>query len=261
MKRLINLLLLLACVSTAHAADETVINYAKGPVKLIIVAKNYEKYNNVLSNFKVRRQIYMYDTQGRLKEELHYDDDKLQLRYVYQYSDNICMQYKYGQKKIIKGNYSRSRMDSTGNIITSETYIDGKFFSADSTVYDESGRKIEYYTNIERERNITLKYTYEYDPLGRLSKIRDILHGGFDICSVEYQPNGNFTEYHSDKKGTKWEYHYFVNDQGLLVEVQWRESERTLYSNFDQYGNWLESERIYPEEGTVVTKRVIEYYD
>ena len=128
MKRLINLLLLLACVSTVHAADETIINYAKGPVKLIIVAKNYEKYNNVLSNFKVRREIYMYDIQGRLKEELHYDDDKLQLRYVYQYSDDICMQYKYGRKKIIKGDYSRSRMDSTGNIITSETYINGNFF-------------------------------------------------------------------------------------------------------------------------------------
>ncbi len=261
MKRFIKLLLLIVVsVSTVYAADETVINYAKGPVKLIVVAKNYENYINVLYDLKVRREIYMYDTQGRLKEELHYDDDKLQLRYVYQYSDDICMQYKYGRKKIIKGNYSRSRMDSTGNIITSETYIDGKFFSADSTVYDESGRKIEYYTNIERERTIFLKYTYEYDPLGRLSKIRDILHGGFDICSVEYQPNGNFTEYHSDKKGTKWEYHYFVNDQGLLVEVQWRDSERTLYSNFDQYGNWLESERIDPEEGTVVTKRLIEYY-
>ena len=72
-------------------------------MKLIIVAKNYEKYNNVLSNFKVRREIYMYDTQGRLKEELHYDDDKLQLRYVYQYSDDICMQYKYGRKKSLKG--------------------------------------------------------------------------------------------------------------------------------------------------------------
>lgn len=259
MKRFIKLLLLIVVsVSTVYAADETVINYAKGPVKLIIVAKNYEKYNNVLSNFKVRREIYMYDTKGRLKEEVHYDDDKFQFRYVYQYSDNICMQYEYGRKKIIKGNYCRSRMDSTGNIITSETYIDGKFFSADSMVYDASGHIIEYYTNHERERTIALKYTYEYDSLGRLSTKR--LHGGIVICSVEYQPNGNFTEYHSDKEGTKWEYHYFVNDQGFLEEVKWRNSERTLYSKFDQYGNWLESECIYPEEGTIVTKRVIEYY-
>lgn len=67
MKRLINLLLLLACVSTVHAADETVINYAKGPVKLIVVAKNYENYNNVLSDLKVRPKILIYNPDDESK--------------------------------------------------------------------------------------------------------------------------------------------------------------------------------------------------
>ena len=262
MIRIISVLLLMsACTAIIHAADETIINYAKGPVKQIIIANNYDNYDNGFSNLKVRMQIYTYDTLGRLKDEVRYDDQKFRYRYVYKYSDNICMKYESGPKKIIKGNYCRMRMDSKGNQITSETYIKGKFFIADSTVYDESGHKTEYYETRDKQLNYSLKYTYEYDSLGRISKTRSILYGkGMVICSVEYQPDGNFTEYHTDVKGHKMEYNYFVNDKGQLVEVKWTNSERTIYSEFDQYGNWIESQRIVPNEGIIVTKRIIEYY-
>ena len=262
MKNLICVMLLSLCFAAIYAADETVINYAKGPVKQIIIANRYINCKYVLHNTKVRREIYTYDSKGRLKDEIGYNDNKFLYRYVYQYSDSICMKYEYGPKRIIKGNYCRMRMDSAGNRITSETYINGKFFSADSTVYDEYGRKIEHYEIPSQQNTFALRFTFEYDSLGRLSKKRDFLYGGgMVICSVEYLPDGSFTEYHSDVVGQKRTFHYFVNEKGLLVEVQWENSERTVYSDFDKYGNWLKSERIRPEDGTIVVDRVIEYYE
>lgn len=253
------------CISVAYiyAADETIINYAKGPVKQIIVTKKIEKNSNRYHDVKVRKQVYWYDSIGRLVEETVFANDMLKYGHVRQYTiNNICIEYEYNQVGIVKGNFCQIRMDSTGNQISTKQYIGGKLFLSDSTVYNESGQKIKYYETPSKQNTLALRYTYEYDTYGRLINVRDFLYSqGTIVCHVEYLPNGNFTEFHSDVEGEKWENKYFVNEEKLIIEVHQGHSQRIIYSNFDKYGNWLKSEKKSYDTGTTIVERIVEYYE
>jgi hypothetical protein len=188
----------------------------------------------------------------------------------------------------VKGSFKRNQLDSMGNCISSQTYREGKIVSADSTVYNERGQKIEYYEYPDKADTLVLQNKYEYDSLGRLIKeyrYRYIspeeyseLSREFNInpedfresvVTIEYFSNGNYTKHffsidiHLNKK--KDETKYIVNKKGLITKIIGPIGQTHIsYQNFDKYGNWLKKTETltgYPIESTKITERIIEYYE
>lgn len=228
--------------------------------------------------------ILWFDENGRTTEEVwHFGS--LADGYVRQYLlNNVCMDYFYDNSGLVKGSFKRNQLDSMGNCISSQTYREGKIVSADSTVYNDRGQKIEYYKYPEKADTLVLQNRYEYDSLGRTVKefyypyITPEEYEKYNInpedyresvITTEYFPNGNYIK-HSfsiDKKKNKKKHDtkYIVNKKGLVTEIiNHIGRTRISYQNFDKYGNWLrktETKTGYPIESTNTTERIIEYYE
>lgn len=254
-----------------------------GPVKKL-TEQHFKNNNNTVSG----ESILWYDEKGRVTEEV-WRFGGLVNGIVSQYLlNNVRMDYSYDNDGLVKGSFSRNQLDSMGNCISSQRYREGKIFSADSTVYNERGQKIEYYEYPDKADTLVLKNKYEYDSLGRLIKeyrYRYIsseeyseLSREFNINpedfresveTIEYFPNGNYTKHffsidiHLNKK--KDETKYIVNKKGLVTKIINHIGQTQFsYQNFDKYGNWLkktETTTGYPINSTKTIERVIEYYE
>ena len=254
-----------------------------GPVKQL-TEQHFKNNNNTVSG----ESILWYDEKGRVTEEV-WRFGVLVNGIVSQYLlNNVRMDYSYDNDGLVKGSFSRNQLDSMGNSISSQKYREGEIFSADSTVYNERGQKIEYYEYPDKADTLVLKNKYEYDSLGRLIKeyrYRYIspeeyseLSREFNINpedfresveTIEYFPNGNYTKHffsidiHLNKK--KDETKYIVNKKGLVTKIINHIGQTQFsYQNFDKYGNWLkktETTTGYPINSTKTIERVIEYYE
>ena len=254
-----------------------------GPVKQLT-----EKYFKNNSSTCSGESILWYDEKGRVTEEV-WRFGGLVNGIVSQYLlNNVRMDYFYDNDGLVKGSFRRNQLDSMGNCISSQTYREGKIFSADSTVYNERGQKIEYYEYPDKADTLVLQNKYEYDSLGRLIKeyrYRYIspeeyseLSREFNINpedfresveTIEYFPNGNYTKHffsidiHLNKK--KDETKYIVNKKGLVTKIINHIGQtQFIYQNFDKYGNWLKKTKTttgYPINSTETIERVIEYYE
>ena len=173
--------------------------------------------------------------------------------------------YHYNEDGFIKGSFKQLFYDSLGNQISSRTYKDGKFFCADSTIYNTQGLKIEHYDTAPNTDSMVLTYSYEYDSIGRLITVN---RKNEHIYTIEYHPNGNYTEHHSEKiKNTikAWEQKYVLDNKGQIIKIQAKDS-WSKFTKYDHHGNWLKSEHSYNTNSplgwiTSVQERIIEYYE
>lgn len=249
-----------------------------GPIKQL--TEKYFKNNSSTCSGDV---ILWFDEKGRMTEEVwHFG--ALADGYVSQYLLNdVRMDYFYDNGGLVKGSFKRNQLDSIGNCISSQRYREGKIVSADSTVYNERGQKIEYYKYPDKADTLVLQNKYEYDSLGRLVKEytypyitpeeykENNIPEDFreSVVTIEYFPNGNYTK-HSfsidiNRKKKKVETKYIVNKKGLVIKIISQLGQtQSSYQNFDKYGNWLKKTETltgYPVESTNTTERIIEYYE
>lgn len=205
--------------------------------------------------------VYWYDSIGRLVDEANYHGDDVR-GYVRQYLlNNVYMEYEYNNQGIVKGSFARGQLDSLGNTIFTKRYRDRKQITADSTVYNEQGLKIKYFQSPYKSDSLELRYTYEYDSLGRLSKYYDYSKGEINISyEMIYYPNGSYTERATDKEGKTWNVKYTADKNGNIIKME-STNMSAQYSKFDKYGNWLILKGVTHKVAKTTTERVIEYYE
>lgn len=283
MKKSITIALLVLGVNSICAQDFGELEKVNGPVKQVTIALGAKGGASLFYGEGPgtgMKTVLWYDSLGRLTERAKYVGDKIEDGFVRQYTiNNVCMEYEYDYKGLIKGNFRKIQLDSLGRHISSRRYREGRFYEGDSIVYDAEGRKIEWYDTPTEKDSFTLNESYAYDSLGRLSKKsiywpekafyfdslnipREYLnYGAKHICTMEYLPNGNYIEHHVVKDGKKWKVKYIVK-KGRLVRKEDKDGSAT-YSDFDQYGNWRKmqgtSDSFYFSM-SMTTKREIEYY-
>lgn len=264
MKRYLFLLLIVIfCVSHLAAVGGT--DEVNGPVKQMTVTLrlktgNYSLYYGEQPG-TCGKTIFWYDSIGRIIEKADYVGDRLQSGYVCQYTiNNICMEYDYTADGLVKGSFAQVKSDSLGNRIYTKRYKEGRVCWKDSTVYNALGQKTEYYETPYKSDTLALRYVYQYDSLGRLSKVCETFHGTEHNYTIEYFPKGNYTEHHSQKNGTMWDRKYVVSKNGYIVDIK-EPNHHSHYSKFDKYGNWLILEGSVHNLPGPVTERTIEYYD
>lgn len=270
MKKIITLIITTLVMQVyTYAVDEPSDMTVQGPVKQVTTTISLETNNNSSLFYGAQpggdaKFICWYDSVGRITEKANYINNQVQDGYVCQYTiNNTYMEYEYNHNGLIKGSYTYVQSDSIGRPLVTKQYREGKIVYVDSTIYNAQGNKIEYYESRLKTGIIALKNTYEYDSIGRLYKENDLLNETY--YTIEYLPNGNYTEHHVNKDGKTWERKYIVNKKGVHVKCETRDM-RLVYSRFDQYGNWLQlksSTNTHTPMGWVTTiiERVIEYYE
>ena len=276
MKKIILLVLTFAYLSNLYATDHMAATVAiapdvKGPVKKVTTTiklgdgKLDILYGMSKQPFPEVKYMFWYDSIGRLTEEVTYPGTHVD-GHVYQYHNNeMGVSYHYNEDGFIKGSFKQLFYDSLGNQISSRTYKDGKFFCADSTIYNTQGLKIEHYDTAPKTDSMVLTYSYEYDSIGRLITVN---RKNEHIYTIEYHPNGNYTEQHFEKiKNTsrKWEQKYIIDNKGQIIKIQAKDS-WSKFTKYDRHGNWLKSEHSYNTNSplgwiTSVQERIIEYYE
>lgn len=277
MKKIILLVLTFAYLSNLYATDHMAATVAiapdvKGPVKKVtITIKLGDGKLDILYGMSKQpspevKYVFWYDSIGRLTEETTYPGGSHINGHVYQYHNNeMGVSYHYNEDGFIKGSFKQLFYDSLGNQISSRTYKDGKFFCADSTIYNTQGLKIEHYDTAPKTDSMVLTYSYEYDSIGRLITVN---RKNEHIFTIEYHPNGNYTEHHSEKiKNTikAWEQKYVLDNKGQIIKIQAKDS-WSKFTKYDHHGNWLKSEHSYNTNSplgwiTSVQERIIEYYE
>lgn len=277
MKKVIIFLLTFVCFINSYATDYLSITAGnssvfKGPVKKvtsIIKTEQDGMLDMIYGMSKLPspeiKYVFWYDSIGRLTEEATYPGPHID-GHVYQYHNNeMGVSYHYNEDGFIKGSFKQLFYDSLGNQISSRTYKDGKFFCADSTIYNTQGLKIEHYDTAPKTDSMVLTYSYEYDSIGRLITVN---RKNEHIFTIEYHPNGNYTEHHSEKiKNTSkaWEQKYVLDNKGQIIKIQAKDS-WSKFTKYDHHGNWLKSEHSYNTNSplgwiTSVQERIIEYYE
>lgn len=272
MKRISVLLLAMLPFSVIVFAqnDDPLTKSINGPVKQI--TQTMRLGNNNFSLYygeqpgTMGKTITWYDSISRISEEANYIGDQIQNGMVYQYiNDSVCYEYNYNDAGLIDGSYAYIRLDSLGHQVATKRFNKGKFFCADSTVYNERGQIVKLFETPLRKDSLVLSYAYYYDSLGRLSKVVNPFHGTGHTYTIKYDKKGNYIEYHSNKDGKKWERKVFVNEAGQVVRIE-AGTMRACYSKFDKYGNWLMAENAVNTQSafgwaTVIIERIIEYYE
>lgn len=277
MKKIILLVLTFAYLSNLYATDHMAATGAiapdvKGPVKKVTSIIKTEQdgmlymiYGMSKQPFPEIKYVFWYDSIGRLTEYATYPDPHID-GHVYQYYNNeMAISYRYNEDGFIRGSFKQLFYDSLGNQISSRTYKDGKFFCADSTIYNTQGLKIEHYDTAPKTDSMVLTYSYEYDSIGRLITVN---RKNEHIYTIEYHPNGNYTEHHFVKiKNTsrKWEQKYVLDNKGQIIQIKAKDS-WSKFTKYDHHGNWLKSESSYNTNSplrwiTSVQERIIEYYE
>ena len=227
MKKIILLVLTFAYLSNLYATDHMAATVAiapdvKGPVKKVTTTiklgdgKLDILYGMSKQPFPEVKYVFWYDSIGRLTEETTYPGGSNINGHVYQYHNNeMGVSYHYSEDGFIKGSFKQLFYDSLGNQISSRTYKDGKFFCADSTIYNTQGLKIEHYDTAPKTDSMVLTYSYEYDSIGRLITVN---RKNEHIYTIEYQPNGNYTEHHFEKiKNSKPKFFQGFSDNATLT--------------------------------------------
>ncbi len=266
----VSLLSLFFFLWTSNIFSQNLVNSedVKGPVKQMKVtvevaspSAHISSYGGPgLNNIEI---ITHYDTQGRLIKREHFHGGELADGLVRVYAKGVCRENDYDADGKKEGDFRIILLDSIGHEISMRCYRNGKFFARDSTVYDSFGRIIETYENISRKNDsLVLRYTIEYDSLGRVILRRDWRNGSRTI--TEYFTNGNYTKLYEGKDGTKHSENCTVDAEGRLIKLD-GEGIRAFLSQYDQYGNWLylkgETNTNSPLGWvTSITKREIEYY-
>lgn len=277
MKKIILLVLTFAYLSNLYATDHMAATVAiapdvKGPVKKVtsIIKTEQDGVLDMMYGMSKLpspeiKYVFWYDSIGRLTEHATYPGPHID-GHVYQYYNNeMAISYRYNEDGFIKGSFKQLFYDSLGNQISSRTYKDGKLFCADSTIYNTQGLKIEHYDTAPKTDSMVLTYSYEYDSIGRLITVN---RKNEHIYTIEYHPNGNYTEHHFEKiKNTsrKWEQKYILDNKGQIIQIKAKDS-WSKFTKYDHHGNWLKSEGSYNTNSplrwiTSVQERIIEYYE
>ena len=221
----------------------------RGDVVIVFDEKGYKAENNTYNKVGQLSQkvIYKYDDKGkRLSRDLYNSYGKLQMKFLYVY-DNKGSKTAYNS-------YS-----PTGELNDSYLYKN-----------DDKGRMLEEIW-IKKDKSFGSKYTYEYDKLGKLSRMCQytISENQVDNCtSYKYDNNGRIAEIEIysgnnalsrrsvityDDKGNEKEIKYY-DGKGIFLE------ERSYTYKFDNNGNWVECIESINQFPKSFLEREITYY-
>ena len=232
-----------AWATRAFAQIEVNNEDVKGPVKQVMIILESASPGAYISTYggPVLNRVVIfthYDTKGRIVREEHFHGEELADGYFCRYANNKCKEYNFDAKGIVEGHYRNITFDSAGHKISDICYINGKFFAKDSIVYDSLERVVKTYKNMNRKNDsLVLRYTYEYDSIGRIDSYKDWRNK--NLYNVHYSPDGNYVMHCvNEKDGKSFERKYTVNKKGQLVKVE-GSNMRMFLSNYDKHGNWL----------------------
>lgn len=258
-----------AWATRAFAQIEVNNEDVKGPVKLVMIILESASPGAQISTYggPVLNRVVIfthYDTKGRIVRREHFHGEELADGYFCRYANNKCKEYNFDAKGIVEGHYRNITFDSAGHKISDICYMNGKFFAKDSIVYDSLERVVKTYENMNRKNDsLVLRYTYEYDSIGRIDSYKDWRNK--NLYNVHYSPDGNYVMHCvNEKDGKSFERKYTVNKKGQLVKVE-GSNMRMFLSNYDKHGNWLHLKGMTNTNTpmgwfTTITSRKIEYY-
>ena len=224
-------------------------DFWRGDAVIVFDEQGFKKENNTYNKLGQLNQkvIYKYDDKGkRTSRDLYNSYGKLQMKFLYVY-DNKGFKTAYNS-------YS-----PTGELNDSYLYKN-----------DIKGRMIEEIW-IKKDKSFGSKYTYEYDKLGKLSK----------MCQYTNSENqvDNCTTYNYDKLGRISEMEIFgsnnaptrrtvitYDDKGNEKEIKYYDGkgtfleERNYEYKFDDKGNWVERIEYINQFPKGFLEREITYY-
>ena len=224
-------------------------DFWRGDAVIVFDEQGFKKENNTYNKLGQLNQkvIYKYDDKGkRISRDLYNSYGKLQMKFLYVY-DNKGFKTAYNS-------YS-----PTGELNDSYLYKN-----------DIKGRMIEEIW-IKKDKSFGSKYTYEYDKLGKLSK----------MCQYTNSENqvDNCTTYKYDKLGRISEMEIFgsnnaptrrtvitYDDKGNEKEIKYYDGkgtfleERNYEYKFDDKGNWVERIEYINQFPKGFLEREITYY-
>lgn len=263
------IVLVLTWVTSALAQVEFNSEDVKGPVKQVKMTMEIASpgaYMGTYGNpsFDKAVLITYYDSMGRLTKKEHFHGNELFNAIVRKYTKNTCIESSYDADGIQEGSYRIIRLDSAGHEISNWCYLNNKLFARDSTVYDSIGRIIQKYENAsQKDSSWVLRNTYSYDSTGRIDSYKDWRNKS--QYTIQYSPDGSYImHYKNEKNRQTYKRKFKVNEKGQLVKIE-DKNKRIYLSQFDQYGNWLQSKEETNTETpmgwiTSITSREIEYY-
>lgn len=224
-------------------------DFWRGDAVIVFDEQGFKKENNTYNKLGQLNQkvIYKYDDKGkRISRDLYNSYGKLQMKFLYVY-DNKGFKTAYNS-------YS-----PTGELNDSYLYKN-----------DIKGRMIEEIW-IKKDKSFGSKYTYEYNNLGKLSK----------MCQYTNSENqvDNCTTYKYDKLGRISEMEIFgsnnaptrrtvitYDDKGNEKEIKYYDGkgtfleERNYEYKFDDKGNWVERIEYINQFPKGFLEREITYY-
>lgn len=194
-----------AWATRAFAQIEVNNEDVKGPVKLVVIILESASPGAQISTYggPVLNRVVIfthYDTKGRIVRREHFHGEELADGYFCRYANNKCKEYNFDAKGIVEGHYRNITFDSAGHKISDICYMNGKFFAKDSIVYDSLERVVKTYENMNRKNDsLVLRYTYEYDSIGRIDSYKD--WRSKNLYNIHYSPDGNYIMHCVNGKG------------------------------------------------------------
>lgn len=291
-------LFLFSGVSFAQDDEQTIETYdLKGPVESI-KTDYYTKGKKKEPASLLMSLEYEFDKAGRLSEwtfELSF----FYLEFTSKITRNengqiIKEEQESGDETYVTATYT---YDEAGKLIEKIKYYgDGEIESTSTYSYDESGNLVLIDLDSE-ESGSSMKYIYDYDSENRLIKYKEdrkyweetttykyddddnIIEESFKTSYVEKGYDGNYFTYRTfdgdgniltvvtkdsegkvtgaerieyDGSGNKT-YHYYLNHKDKVTSY-------TVYSEYDDHGNWTESASYSGKKLTSMDSREIDYY-
>lgn len=194
---------------------------------------------------------YIFDRQYRIDEAIIYINHEEQNRKYYEYTDTGVI-ITTGQGKTAETLEVVNQLDETGNVVKSEQYLNGEFYSSTESAFDEKGNLL---TRISNSNGYLVTEHFDYDENGKeISYICDYGDGrseetvksyddaGYPVSSVTADQDGNII--------LREEITYNIADDGFRSEF--------IYT-YDAYGNLVGSQnRNYMASGEITS---IFFYD
>ena len=225
MKKLTVLLLtLLMLISVTACGEQEKVDYHIATRKL--------EYNTG----DVNLTEYTYDDQWNILSTRTLLNGEEASSAEYTYSEDLSIVTMHITSKLYDNTTSEGRrtFDENGNVLTAETYTDGKLTGISSYTYDEKGREISVVNTAPDSENVT-KMERSYDENGNL--LTYTIDTGYYVSRQEYT---------YDKQNRRLSRHDYQNDDLVsYIEYAWE-------------GN-VQSGTVYDAQETVQRKVVLTY--
>ena len=244
-------------IDDVESCDRTVNTYNSQHQKV----KSVDEYDGVVSS----TTTYTYNAKGQLvSEKTDYSDSGVsEVQYTRDASGNCIKKIELSDGELAW--CTTSTYDAKGNLIKSvETDSEGVVVQTETYAYNSDGKLTKYTLEGDGFRNTE---TNTYDKNGYL--IKNVLEyggntGPREVHTTVYTNDAdgnhiktNYSEKYADGSGYSVVYTY-TYDKGnkMLTESA---SYYTTYYTYDNYGNLISEETVFPDSGTGYTLAAYEY--